>query len=62
MQKQTKALTRPWIRSAAAKGKCDAAGQGRSHGYPPPKKFPDGGKAAIGLTRLPRNLAKDPRQ
>ena len=32
---------------------CDAAGQGRSHGYPPPKKNPVGGKAAIGLTRLP---------
>lgn len=33
---------------------CDAAGQGRSHEYPPPKKNPVGGKAAIGLTRLPR--------
>jgi hypothetical protein len=30
----------------------DAAGQNRIHEYPPPKKFPVGGKAAIGLTRL----------
>jgi hypothetical protein len=45
----------PWFRSIAAHTLCDAAGLRRSHGYLPPKKFPVGGKAAIGLTRPRRN-------